>query len=97
MQEHEISLMISNSRDKEITFILEPWGEIYPMEPHACFTVVFRSPVQPHDLNTIEVEYGADSITVYGWEGCTAFLFHNGEELGGMGITRPRVPKIPGE
>jgi len=80
-----------------MTFILEPWGELYPMEPNTKFTLVFRSTVQPRALNAIEVDYSAESITVYGWEGCTVSLFHNGEELGAGATPRTQVPKIPGE
>lgn len=43
----------------------------------------------------IEVEDGLDSMTVYAWEGCTAALFQDGEELGAGTSPRPRVPKIP--
>ena len=91
MQEHEVSMMISNLRERTISFILEPWGEIYPMEPRARFTLLLRGPIQGH----VEIDDGGNSITVYAWEGCTATLFQNGEEVGAGIAPRPRVPKIP--
>jgi len=91
MQENEVSILVSNSRERTITFVLEPWGEIYPMEPGVIFTLVFRSPIQ----GSVEVDDGVDSITVYAWKGCTATLFQDGEEVGAGIAPRPRVPKIP--
>ncbi|GCE20850.1 hypothetical protein [Dictyobacter kobayashii] len=92
MPEHEVSLTISNEREATISFILEPWGEIYPMEPQTKFTVYFRSHIAPSSPHTVEVTYGVDQITVYAWEGCTATLFQNGEELGAGAAPRSRVP-----
>src|SRR5579859_4454600 len=96
MPEYEVSMIISNSRDTTITFVLEPWGEIYEMEPLAKFSLILRSPMaaSPASLKTAEVEYGADRITVWAWEGCTATLFHDEEELGAGASPRPRVPPL---
>jgi len=91
MPEYEVSMMMSNSREITITFVLEPWGEIYTMEPRARFTLLLRSPIQ----GAVEIDDGVDSMTVYAWEGCTAALFQDGEELGAGTSPRPRVPKIP--
>ncbi len=76
MQEYEVSMMVSNSREITITFVLEPWGTFYAMEPHATFTLVLRGSMQ----GAIEVEDGLESITVYAWTGCTdAVLSHSGK------------------
>lgn len=91
MQEHEVPMMVSNSRERTITFVLEPWGEIYTMEPRARFTLLLRSPIQ----GAVEIDDGVDSMTVYAWEGCPAALFRDGEEVGAGTSPRPRVPKIP--
>lgn len=75
---YEVSMRISNSRDTAITFVLEPWGTFYSMEPHATFTLVLRGPIQ----GDIEVEDGLESLTAYAWTGCTdAILSHYGKEL----------------
>jgi hypothetical protein len=91
MQEHEVSVMVSNSRERTITFVLEPWGEIYTMEPRVRFTLLLRSSIQ----GAVEIDDGVDRMTMYAWEGCTAALFQDGEELGAGTSPRPRVPKIP--
>jgi hypothetical protein len=89
MQGYEVSMLIINSREGRITLVLEPWGEIYPMEPGARFRLLLQSPLQ----GTVEIDEGVESITVYAWEACTARLFQDGEELGPG--TRLRVPRIP--
>ncbi|HZU66102.1 MAG TPA: hypothetical protein VFA09_02390 [Ktedonobacteraceae bacterium] len=89
MQEYEVSVTVSNSRERTITFVLEPWGEIYAMGPHTNFTLLLHSPMQ----GVVEIDDSETSITVYAWEGCTASLFHNGKEVN-VGV-RPRVPKTP--
>ncbi len=71
--------------------MLEPWGEIYTTEPCARFTLLLRSPIQ----GDVEIDDGVESMTVYAWEGWTAALFQDGEELGAGTSPRPRVPKIP--
>jgi len=91
MPVYEVSMMVSNSRESTITFVLEPWGEIYTMEPRARFTLLLRSSIQ----GAVEIDDGVDSMTVYAREGCTAALFQDGEELGAGTSPRPRVPKIP--
>ncbi|GCE20904.1 hypothetical protein [Dictyobacter kobayashii] len=93
MSEYEVSLTFSNEREAATSFILEPWGEIYRMEPHTKLTVCFCSLIPPSSPHTVEVEYGVNQITVYAWEGCTAALFQNGEELGTDIESRPRVPQ----
>lgn len=78
-QGYEVPIIVSNTHDTNVTFVLEPWGRIYEMPPQASYTVVFRSLVQPDPPNTAAVEYGSDSIVVYGWSGCLANVYHNGK------------------
>lgn len=91
-QEYEISIMLTNSRDSTLTFILEPWGFIYEMQPQAKYTVCFRSPIQPSPPNIVEVEYAADSITVYAWDGCLFAVFQNDTVLPPGAFVGPRLP-----
>jgi hypothetical protein len=68
------------------------------IEPRVTWIVVLRSFISPVGLHRTEVVYGIDCITVYGWQGCTATLFQNGEEIPKDGLgERSRVPAIPGE
>ena len=91
MQEYEVSVRVSNSRDATITFVLEPWGEIYAMESHVTFLLHLRSSIQ----GSIEIDYGCDRITIYAWEDCVASLFKDEKELGAGASSRTHVPKIP--
>lgn len=84
------TLRVRNSRKHIVSFVLEPWGEIYPMRPDAVYEVWAEGP--PGD--TLEVETGDDHITVYGWPGSTLWVRdENGNELGGnVGSPRSPVP-----
>lgn len=62
-----VQLRVTNAREIELTLDVEPWGEQYPMAPGATFEVVARGPAG----DCLEVEYGEDHITLYGWPGST--------------------------
>ena len=70
VQEYEVSIILSNSRETQFTFVLEPWGRVNEMEPRASYTVCFRSTVEPSPPNSVEVEYAEDRVTVFAWDGC---------------------------
>lgn len=61
MPVYEVSMMVSKSRERTITFVLEPWGEIYTMEPRARFTLLLRNSIQ----GAVEIDDGVDRMTVY--------------------------------
>jgi len=90
-REKVIAMWIVNSIPREVTFCLEPWGELYPMPPNATTEVVARGP----EGDTLEVDAGEGSITVYGWGGSIAQLFCDGEELGAGEWSRTPVPAVP--
>ena len=94
MQEHkfEIAIVISNARNSSFPLVLEPWGIPYDMPAQARYTVVFRSLVSPAPPNTVEVEYAADSITVWAWDGCLYAVYSNGEVLPPGAFEGPPVP-----
>ncbi len=92
-QEYEVSMMLTNSRETKFTFALEPWGFVYEMEPQAQYLLVFRSNIQPSPPNTVEVEYAADHIIVYAWDGCRFAVFKNGEVLPPGAFEGPRLPE----
>jgi len=85
-------MVVTNSHDANFLFVLEPWGFVYEMPPQASYTVVFRSPVQPVPPNVVEVEYGADNITLYGWDGCLFAVYQDGEVLPPGAFQGPRLP-----
>lgn len=66
----KISLRITNSTSKILTLRLEPWGDQHTMVAGATITVEAQGP----SGDTLEVEYGEDDITLYGWTGSTVSL-----------------------
>ena len=75
----EFSMRLSNARGKELSLILEPWGDIVSFQPGDEILLVFLGPVPTSDLP--EIELTNDSMTVYGWTGSYASIFRNGEEI----------------
>lgn len=58
-----------------ITFLLEPWGEVYTMEPQAHFRLRLQSSVPPSPRKAVDIRYDVGSLTVYGWEGLHRLSF----------------------
>jgi hypothetical protein len=85
------SVKVSNGRNVDIPFCLEPWGEEYMLAPGAVIEVVAEGPAG----ETLEVELAEDHITVYGWPGSLVTLFQDGTELGAGNGKRSRVPPFP--
>ena len=88
-KENEVSLRVINAKEHNVTFQLEPWGDVYPMAPKDEFVVHFVSA----EFAEPEVEMTEDAIVVYGWTGCLVRVTKNGKEL--INYTRARVPAIP--
>jgi hypothetical protein len=87
-------MRISSTQDAPKSLIIEPWGEVYEMVPHAMYTLSFRSPVPSIFPHEIEVEYALDAITVYACTGCVFTLWHQGEIISpGEAFAGPRVPE----
>ena len=82
------SVRIVNSRNIELRFDLEPWGEQYKMQSGVNFAVVASAPLH----GELEIEIQENRITVFGWSGSTVQIFQDGMEIGGS--TQP-VPPLP--
>jgi hypothetical protein len=87
--ENIVTLRITNSEPRTVTFCLEPWGEVYDMPRGAIFEVVGRGP----EGDSLQVDVTAGRITVYGWAGSAVQLLHEGVELGPSLSDRVRVPE----
>jgi hypothetical protein len=85
------SVRVSNARNVDMPFYLEPWGEEYALAPGAVIEVVAEGPAGA----TLEVELADDHITVYGWPGSLVTLFQDGTELGAGSGKRSRIPPLP--
>jgi hypothetical protein len=72
---------LRNSRSASIHLRLEPWGELYELEPLATIDVQASGP----DGDRLEVDSDDSSITIYGWPGSAIELYHKGVRLVGSG------------
>ncbi len=89
--EQIVVTQITNTRSITVLFHLEPWGDEYKMPPGATFDLMAKGP----EGASLQIEVADDSITVWGWEGSVAHLFHEGEELGAGLWERQAVPPTP--
>ena len=89
--ETSTSVVLTNSKEKDLLLCLEPWGDQYVMPPGASFRVLIRGP-RDGDL---EVDYAENQITIYGWSGSVISVLHNGAELGAGLWKRQPAPQTP--
>ena len=69
MSEQNLSFRLSNSRKHRLNIYVEPWGEIYVLEPNKMLRIDAAGPVGAAPDNMLEIESNDDSITVWGWGG----------------------------
>ena len=89
--EHVTELRIVNSKSRELTLCIEPWGEIYEMPPESEFAIIGRGP----EGDSLTFEVGDDAITVYGWAGSVVEVLRDGAPLGQRPLSRIPVPSAP--
>lgn len=86
---------LRNRRKRPVELRLEPWGERYTMPAGATFQIVARGP----EGDSLEIEWGQDAVTVYGWPGSVVSVLRKGIDVGaGEGEARsPRetAPFLP--
>ena len=86
------TLQIANARPLPLTYVLEPWGEIYILRPGRSFTLVSQGP----EGNYVELCLDDDSIESWSATGSTVRLFDADQEVGAsILLSRPRVPRYP--
>lgn len=66
-------LRFTNPGENTIDFIIEPWGNIFPMPPGATFEVAFQAEGEIGN-DAPEVQWSADAITVYAGRNSTFSL-----------------------
>ena len=85
------TVRLRNPRVDELPLYLEPWGEEYTLAPNTALEIVAEGPAG----DSLEVEFGPDHITGYGWSGSVVTLIQEGAEVGaGLGKRTP-VPPVP--
>ena len=88
----EARMLFTNSTEKSLSFVLEPWGEVYEFEPEAQISLVLCGSEGGHPA----VDYGSEAVTVWGWSGSTARVFKDDRELGAGEFERTPVPDMSG-
>ena len=81
---------VINSKQQNLTFFLEPWGDEYEMRPEDRFVLLFYGP-NPGDP---EVVVSEDGVTVWGWTGSTVRVIKNDTEI--VHYAGAVVPAFPG-
>ena len=84
----DIRIVLKNCTKKEVSLVLEPWGEEYPMELEKDYLVIGRGPQVGRGLT---IEYLDDAIVITGWTGSVIQVFTEGREVGSVSF-RPPVP-----
>ncbi len=61
--QQRVEIRLTNSSDRPRGVVLEPWGEIYEMEPHTTYRACGEGPVG----DTLEIEIQDGWVKVWGW------------------------------
>jgi len=69
LSDQNFSIRLSNTRKHRINVYLEPWGEVYLLEPNKKLRVDAVGPIGVSPNNLLEIESRDDGITVWGWGG----------------------------
>ena len=78
------SLRFFNSRQIELSFCLEPWGDAVPMHPGTSLDLVIRGSTQ----DFAEIAYEETRIIFYARSDSEAAVFRDGVWVGGSSDTR---------
>jgi hypothetical protein len=74
---YKTSISISNLRDKEVTFHLEPWGDQIPMPAGCTFQII----AEARDQGEFEIQYEEDNTIIWGWSGSILTVYCNGQAI----------------
>jgi hypothetical protein len=69
---------VRNRRKSPVRLRLEPWGEEYTLPAGKTVQVLARGP----EGDTLDIEWGSDAVTVYGWPGSVVAVLRNGIDIG---------------
>jgi hypothetical protein len=71
MSEQDFSFRIQNTGEYRLKVWLEPWGELYLLEPDKKLKVEVKGPTGAAPNNALEIQSSEDGITLWGWSGST--------------------------
>jgi hypothetical protein len=81
LSDPNFSIRLSNTRKHRINVYLEPWGEVYPLEPNKQLRVDAVGPIGVAPNNMLEIGFSDDSVTVWGWSGSGVTLHEEGQRV----------------
>lgn len=67
VMDQNFSIRLSNARRRRIKVYLEPWGEVYELEPNEKLRVDAVGPIGVGPDNMLEIRSCEDGISVWGW------------------------------
>jgi hypothetical protein len=85
----KFTVAVRNVRERAVRFILEPQGAEFAMPAGAVFELRAEGP----EGDQLEIDFGADQITAWGWSGSIVEVWHEGVSLSGRSMPVPPVPK----
>jgi hypothetical protein len=78
LSDQNFSIRLSNTRKHQINICLEPWREVYPLEPNKKLRVNAVGPIGVAPNNMLEIGFSDDSVTVWGWSRSGVSLHEDG-------------------
>ena len=88
----DFHLCLTNSGEQALDFIIEPWGNIFPMPPGATFEVAFQANGAVGN-DAPEVHWSANAITVYAGRS-SSFEIVNSPTNQTNGVHKPKTPEL---
>ena len=83
-------LSLRNSHRGILRLFVEPWGEELLMPPNVTYQIVAEGP----QGDSLELDIGERSVTVYGWPGAIASVFDGGKLLCECSVPAPLTPPV---
>lgn len=74
--EYKLNLDISNSSEKDLLIILEPWPEYYTLKPKENLNIVGEG---GKEGSNFEIHYHGGYITIHSWAGSVSSVYQNGD------------------
>ena len=84
-------LDLANSSQRALTVRLEPWGEEFAIPQGGRFAVEAVGP----EGGFLELQWGDDEVTIYGWSGSTVSVWSEEKEVTRSAGILP-APPLPG-
>lgn len=74
MSQITYSIRLRNPSARNIDLLIEPWGEHHVLPGQQTVIIMAAGPLSISPDDVLEIEFGNDTITIYGWIGSTVTL-----------------------